>query len=307
MSIQSRFQQVTAGIFFGNYFYGLCAVALSVETSLQQKQPLSPFSYYIVIFLLTVLYYTKAYTVSGSAKSANPRTQWYIRYRRQVQYTQWIFLLACTAACLWFLFNYAAALWKLPVNVQVLLLLFPLVAIMYYGIDSNVFPGYNLRRVGWLKPFFIGWVWAGLVTVYPLVFSAIVHRQPITVSGFNSLLFIQNFMFIAVISIMFDIKDYAADSNRQLKTFVVRNGLRRTIFSLLIPLSVAGWAIFIVFALKNDRSTGGLIVNSIPFLLLILMAASLSRRKSILFYLVVIDGLMLAKAACGIVAALFIK
>jgi hypothetical protein len=37
---------------------------------------------------------------------------------------------------------------------------------------------------------------------------------------------------------MFDIKDYAADHNHQLKTFVVRYGLRKTIFYILIPLTL---------------------------------------------------------------------
>ncbi|MBL7726360.1 MAG: UbiA family prenyltransferase, partial [Dinghuibacter sp.] len=182
---------------------------------------------------------------------------------------------------------------------------FPLVALLYYGIDNNIFPGFNLRRIGWLKPFLIGWVWAGLVTLYPLVYAHLVQQQPFALTQPVLLFFLQNFLFVSVISVMFDIKDYAADSNRQLKTFVVRNGLRKTIFALLIPLSVAGWAVYFLFVLNNGASMVILLLSSVPFLFLVLMANSLSQRRTILFYLVVIDGLMLVKALCGIVSALY--
>jgi hypothetical protein len=43
-------------------------------------------------------------------------------------------------------------------------------------------------------------------------------------------------------------------------------------------------------------------LNVLPFLLLIAVAYSLQQRKSILYYLIIIDGLMLAKAVCGSIA-----
>ncbi|MGL1386138.1 hypothetical protein ACSTJO_00160, partial [Vibrio parahaemolyticus] len=48
-----------------------------------------------------------------------------------------------------------------------------------------------------------------------------------------------------------------------------------------------------------------IIFNTIPFILLIIVAWSMHRRKSILYYLAVIDGLMLIKALCGIAGSLF--
>jgi hypothetical protein len=43
----------------------------------------------------------------------------------------------------------------------------------------------------------------------------------------------------------------------------------------------------------------------IPFVALIAVAYSMHRRKSIFYYLIVIDGLMLVKALCGITAMTF--
>lgn len=107
-------------------------------------------------------------------------------------------------------------------------------------------------------------------------------------------------MFISVLGIMFDIKDYAADHNRRLKTFVVRVGLRKTLFLIIIPLSVVGFVSYMAFAFINHFQAVRVLFNSIPFILLLIVAYSMHRRKTIMYYLVVIDGLMLLKAVCGI-------
>ena len=106
---------------------------------------------------------------------------------------------------------------------------------------------------------------------------------------------------------MFDIKDFGADHNHQLKTFVVRVGLRKTIFYILIPLSITGLGTFILYALFLNFPLLRILINMIPFVLLIIVAYSLHRRKSILYYLAIIDGLMLAKAICGIIGITLIK
>ena len=111
-------------------------------------------------------------------------------------------------------------------------------------------------------------------------------------------------MFIAMLCIMFDIKDYATDHSSKLRTFVVRLGLRKTIFYILLPLPILGLLTFISYALTHHFSEMKIVLNMIPFLLLLLAAAALRRRRSMMYYHVVIDGLMLVKAICGITAML---
>lgn len=292
-------------IFFGNYFYGLCAVMLSIEASLQQRFPLNDAGYYIAVFLLTVLYYTKAYMNSGTGTSSNPRTQWYIDHRKTVITSQWIIIIICGIAGVYFLYHHANDIRRIGFMDAALLVIFPIVGALYYGIDRNVFSGYNLRSIGWLKPFLIGFVWGGMVTVYPIVYYNVTHRLTFEPTVIGSLLFLKNFMFVTVLGIMFDIKDYADDSNQQLKTFVVRTGLRKTIFYIIIPLSVLGLGTFLTYAGTHGFSAGKILINCIPFILMIAVAWSLYRRKSILFYLVIIDGLMLVKGICGTIAMTF--
>jgi hypothetical protein len=203
-----------------------------------------------------------------------------------------------------FLWNYWPVLLNMPVSQWWLIFIFPAVAAMYYGI--NFFSRkYNLRKIGWLKPFIIGFTWAGLVTIYPVLFYDIIHQLKYEPGLIGGLLFLKNLMFVAVLCIMFDIKDYATDYTSQLKTFVVKAGLRFTIYYILIPLTILGLLTFIYYALTHGFHYGKLVLNIIPFALLILAAISLRRRRSLLYYLVVIDGLMLVKALCGSVSMIF--
>jgi hypothetical protein len=104
---------------------------------------------------------------------------------------------------------------------------------------------------------------------------------------------------------MFDFKDYATDYNQYLKTFVVSFGLRKTIFYILIPLIILGFLSFLLVTNYRHFTFIKIAINSIPFILLTAVSFSLTKRKSIFYYLIVIDGLMLVKAICGIVANRF--
>jgi 4-hydroxybenzoate polyprenyltransferase len=178
-------------------------------------------------------------------------------------------------------------------------------AALYYGINLPILATKNLRQLGWLKPFVIGFVWAAMVTAYPIIYNNIIHNTTYYINLLSTLFFIKNFMFVTVLCIMFDIKDYAADHNQQLKTFVVRVGLRKTIFYIIIPLSIIGLSTFILFSTLSQFPLLRILINTIPFLLLISVAYSLHRRKSILYYLAIIDGLLLIKSICGITAMLY--
>ncbi len=156
-----------------------------------------------------------------------------------------------------------------------------------------------------LKPFVIGFIWAGLVTVYPVLFHQAVKGLDYIPTAIGSLLFLKNFMFVTVLCIMFDIKDYAMDYNQQIKTFVVNNGLRKTIFYIIIPLCIIGLGVFLAYGTTHQFSLMKILLNTIPFVLLIIVAYSMHSRRSILYYLGVIDGLMLVKAVCGSIAMIY--
>lgn len=294
-------------LFFGNYFYGFCAVALSIEASLQQHTHLNSLAYYFLIFTATVLYYTRAYIAEPVSAKMNKRSVWYVDNRKTIIRLQTLQTILLIALCIYWLIFYWSHIIHLNLLQIELFFLFPIVAALYYGSVGPNGVTHNLRNNGWLKPFVIGFVWAGAVTVYPVLFDSLENNRPYLSDYVNILLYTKNFMYISMLCILFDIKDYAADHNRRLKTFVVRIGLRNTLFYILIPLSIIGLGTFMLYALLHHFSFLRMLINTVPFILLIIVAYSMHHRKSILYYLAIIDGLMLVKAVCGIIGILLFK
>lgn len=294
-------------LLFGNYFYGFCVIALSIEANLQQHVLINKPAYYFFVFVATVLYYTHAYIAEPNGGAANKRSVWYVEHRVFITGSQLFFTILFIILGSYLIKENLSGILALTLTQWVIIGIFPVVAALYYGSVKPLGLTRTLRSNGWLKPFVIGFVWSGAVTVYPVMFSSIEHRTPFSPGLLSFLLFIKNFMFITMLCIMFDIKDYAADYNQQLKTFVVRYGLRATLFYILIPLSLIGLGTFLIYASLLDFPLLRILVNTIPFILLIIVAYSMHRRKSILYYLAIIDGLMLVKAVCGIIGINFIN
>jgi len=293
--------------FFSNYFYGTCVVALSMETNFQLGQSLNPKLYYLFLFAVAVWYYTKSYTSEASYSLPNQRAYWYKTHQIQVSYSQTILLITAILSGVILLFQNWEAILDLSLLEWTLLLIFPITAILYYESISPKNPTHNLRSIGWIKPFVISFVWTGVISIYPLIFKCIesgLHFEP---NSMVNWFFLKNFIFISILCILFDIKDYAADHNSQLKTFVVRLGLRKTLYYIILPMAIMGFLSFLLFTFNHHFALTRIWINSIPFILLIIVTWSMQRRKSILYYLAVIDGLMLIKAACGIIGVLVLK
>jgi 4-hydroxybenzoate polyprenyltransferase len=294
--------------FFGNYFLGICIAMLSAETLIQCGFHSLNILYLIEVMLLTKVYYTHA--ITGEIKfynGPNLRTQWYVQHRKFIRNAQKVYTTIALLILVYFLVKYFKELLLLSAAGWFCILVFPLLACMYYGI--NLIPRYkvNLRNYGRLKPFIIGLVATGTVTVYPIVFFSLEKNQKLSFTRQETFFFVANFMFTTVIAIMFDIKDYASDHNHSLKTLIVRFGLRKSIYYVLLPFIGIGMFAHILFTTNNNYSFIQTSINCIPFLLLAMVAWSLQQRKKILYYLAVIDGLLLVKAICGIMAVTLFK
>lgn len=292
-------------LFFGNYFIGILAVALTIEANLQLGVPFNSLSYYALIFCGPIVYYTYAYMGAlRFTRSSNPRVAWYIKHQNFLKWSQRILSLASIGIFLFLFTTNFQDILHLPAVYWIIVLGILGIAFLYYGLLPSYFFNLNLRNTGWLKPFVIGFIWACTANVLPLILLKIELNIDFPTDILWLWLFVKNWMFCTVNAIMFDIKDYAIDANKELKTFVVRIGIRRTILYILIPLLCIGMLSLIAFTSYERFPLITVIINLIPFVLTLLVASSLQHKRQILYYLIVIDGLILVKALCGILGAL---
>ncbi|MCF2444775.1 UbiA family prenyltransferase [Dyadobacter sp. CY345] len=297
-------KKVVEFIFFGNYFVGTLAVALSIESAFQLQLHFNSVYYYLLLFFGTVMYYTYAYSgILSTTESVNPRTIWYAKHYHFIRYSQLLLLAICISLSIVLFTRYYQNILHLPLKYWLIVAVVSLAAIFYYGLS---FLKINLRNTGWLKAFIIGFVWACCVNLLPLVILQIERGVYYVDPVLMSWLFMKNWMFCTVNAIMFDLKDYEDDSNQQLKTFVVRYGLKKTIFFVLTPLLLIGLTSLLIFASFMHFKPIVLLFNLTPFVLMLVVAWTMLRHKNIMYYLIVIDGLLLVKAICGIAGSQFI-
>lgn len=298
--MSERFSSILKAVFFGNYFYGICAVALALEATFQQELHVLSWLFYTGLFFAVVFYYTQTYL--GDHQSIHhERSRWYVHHHGILKKLQLVYLGISILIALMYFFQNRNVWVQQSWSFYLLMCSVPLVAVFYQGIGERLFRKYSLRSIGWLKPFVIGYTWAGMVTLYPALFESIEHQEVFALSWLNVFLFIKNMMYIAVLCIMFDVKDYIDDYNQRLKTFVTSFGLRKTIVFIISPLVILGLASFLIVASIREFSMLKIAINTIPFVALYVVARSLFKRKNIMYYLTIIDGLMLVKAVCGVV------
>ncbi|WP_243718123.1 UbiA prenyltransferase family protein [Pedobacter changchengzhani] len=283
------------------------AVALNLEGLAQLNLPYNSLTYYALLFLAPIVYYTYAYNRATLVTSeSNLRTKWYFDNKKFIGISQAVLFTICLILALSFLYQNFENIIHLPFLYWLAIIIIVLAGGLYYGLLPRSFLPFNLRNTGWLKAFVIGFVWACCANVLPLIFLKI----ELNVGSLNFLLwtwlFIKNWMFCTVNAIIFDIKDYPTDANKQLRTFVVRFGLRSTIFYVLMPLLAIGLLSMFTFAYFMHFKLEMLIFNVLPFLLTTFVAYNMYKRKSILFYLIVIDGLIFFKALCGLLGMQFL-
>ncbi len=288
-------------IFFSNFFYGICAVALSVEAALQQGVPLNNIWYYLCCFAATVLFYNYPYARLNNAATDNERSAWYQQHYTGIIVLQVCFTLLLLVMAALFIYRYKNVITFISPLEVFLLFLFPVAAALYYG-GNFFFIRYNLRRFGLLKPYVIGGVWAGVVTVFPVMFYNITEQIPYIITLTGCLLFVKNFLFISLLAILFDIKDHVIDSNQQLGTLIVKRGLRITLFFIVIQLPVLAIITCINYYNRASFQLSSFILLLLPWLLLLQVTMQLRKRRSLMYYLVVIDGLLLVKALLGILS-----
>lgn len=294
-------------LFYGNFFYGICAIVLCIETNYLYGIPLNGKHFYSIIFAATVFYYTFTYLKHSPKFKINERDIWYKLNYESLRQINNIILLFLIADIAFFIGKHESSFKKLSAINIGQILVFPAVAAAY---TFNILPFpemRKLRRIGWLKPFIIGFIWSGLTSIYPIIIYHVQYN--ITGNIINTtlgLLWLKNFIFITMLCVLFDIKDIEIDRLEGLKTFPVQLGITNTIAFVIIPLILSSVLVILkANALANNDSYTSLALNLFPYILLVYFSNTLQNHQKIMYYLFAIDGLMIVKAVCSILSLSF--
>jgi hypothetical protein len=292
-------------VFYSNFFYIICLLALLSQTCIVLHLPPAAPWLYICLCCCTLLFYNHAYLFDKNAGSSDERMHWYHKNKKYITLAQ-VFLTLVLLTGSWLLKD-ALLLRCLqqPLLACWPIWLFPLLALLYFG---GIQPGksqLNLRQYGWLKPIIIALVWSGTTIVLPAWW----HQQPINFFHPNPptlILLSQQLLFLFAISTLFDIKDFDADHNQQLKTWAIRIGPEHVLKKLILPIAILGCLLELLPSYWTVYPPAVGLLNCIPWVLLIFACQSLNRNTAVLHYLWIIDGLIPVKAGIGIITHLLI-
>jgi 4-hydroxybenzoate polyprenyltransferase len=296
------FEHRFTSFFFGNYFYAVCIAALCMASFTQLGHRQIPILFVILAAAATIYYYNHSYLLESIDDAPNQRTIWvreHVGRIKKIQKLLFVFLLVGGSYELYTLYPGI----HLMDNDDILYCcLIGLGSFLYY-FDTKKYPYLNLRSYGLLKPFVIGCIWAGVGVYAPFLFLKLTD-QHYTGMSHLPILFVSNALYITVIAVLFDIKDFESDANKQMKTLVVRMGLTKTINWFVVPLGALILMATLRYSYLHQFTGYQILLNTIPLILLISVSYQMHQRKSILYYLAIIDGLIVVKAACGLIATL---
>jgi hypothetical protein len=288
------------GIFlWSNQFYGICAVLLAIETNLVLFHKMPNSFLLIFIHLATVVYYTHAYFHEHHDGIYDERSKWYQNNKQYLKIRQFTF----TCICLWIgflkldLLNlfFHTTLW-----IQLILLLTVFISTIYYIPNFHFLPLKSFRHNGILKSISITWVWSIICCLLPIWFTL---GKNFTVILYKYIFwnhFIYLFLFILVLSILFDIKDLYRDKKELINTIVAKHGIPFTINSIILPLLTVLLFFVIVGYVYQVNTKPQLIANMAILGLTYYITQKVIYQKTIHVNMLLIDGLIMIKALLSI-------
>ena len=277
-------------------------VALCLSSFAQLGHRQIPILFVALASAATVYYYNHSYLLESYDSAPNQRNNWVRERAGQIKKIQWLLLAFIIGGGSYQLYTLVPGIQLLERFDIVYSCLIGLGAFLYY-FDTKKYPWLNLRSYGIAKPFIIGSIWAGVGVYAPYLFLKLTN-QAYTGMSDVPILFIINALYISMIAVLFDIKDFESDANKQMKTVVVRMGLTNTIHWIVLPISALILIVSIGYSYLHGFTGAQILLNTIPLILLISVSYQMHQRKSILYYLAIIDGLIVVKAACGLIATL---
>jgi 4-hydroxybenzoate polyprenyltransferase len=267
-------------LLFSNIFIAFCAVSQGMVTYwlLQAK----PDEHVLgLLFCSTLALYNFSILLSKPGKPENSefrRVRWIFSHYRLV-----ITLTIISAIAI------IPLSYFLNTSSKILLIGLGLISIAYnlpiFTINDKQF---GLRNIPGVKLFIIAMVWASSCVLLPILEIDSNNDASITINE-TILLFSKRFLFIAAITVPFDIRDLFHDKSNELKTIPVILGEKN---SLLICQGLLAVYMFMLFTL-TEKIDGDFFALSLTIILSGWLIFKSKWKKNEYYYFLFLDGTMI--------------
>ncbi|TAL61398.1 MAG: hypothetical protein EPN85_04940 [Bacteroidetes bacterium] len=256
-------------LLYSNIFISVCAAGLTAETYRFVHSQIN-LGYIVFVFASTLaLYNFPVFIQTNFSPEQSERHMWVFENKKMLIV---LFVLAVIASGIFvFFFSLKFILCFVPVA----------------GTAFAYFLPLHLRSITGLKAGIVALVWTCVTVVFPLLLIFDFNLAD-TFSNENSVLLLQNFLFIFPLCLIFNVRDIEADRQTGLKTLPVIYGTRATIVICLIFFVFFSMLVALSSSLREDR--GVLLISATATAALILFA---SEKRSEYYYSLWVDGMIL--------------
>jgi hypothetical protein len=253
---------------YANVFIALCAFSQVLLTYLLFDIPFTfdTVSYLVFVPLGTFVQYNiqRGYMIAYYNLDTE-RSKWMHRHKRALIYSNVIGIVILLCLC-------NSLSWK-----SILIMgIAEVISSLYY------LPPFNLRKYGYIKPFLISAVWVISCVVVPLLENGMLNMEHAQVYYFMA----AQFLFVAELCIVFDIKDASADFAGGVRTYANVMGELFTkvlCITMLLGSFVCRWYFSGHLALVS-------VFVLIPCIILTLLS---SDKKHAFWFYLTIDGMLI--------------
>lgn len=278
--MKKLYSQVLDFLLFSNVFIAFCAVAQVLVT--YQLLHVKPDKHVLaLIFFATLAMYNYSILL---AKPKNPEKSPFRRIR-------WIFShaqLTITISVIAVLSLIPLAL-SLSVPSQILLFFLAFISIAYnlpvFSFNDKKF---GLRNIPGIKLFLIALTWSLSCVLLPVL--ELESREIVAVSTRDTILLIaKRFLFVAAITVPFDIRDLFQDRTYELKTIPVMLGERKAYFICLLLLIIY----LVLLFLFNKQFDSNFIGHTLTIILTVWLIFKSEWERNEYYYFFFLDGTLI--------------
>ncbi|MES2376288.1 MAG: UbiA family prenyltransferase [Bacteroidota bacterium] len=274
-------QPVFDFLLFSNVFMAVCAVAQGlVVFYLIGSQPL--YTICALLFVSTIVVYNVAILLTAPKnpeKSDNKRVRWFFAHHRLM-----VTITIVSVLCLVPLF------FLVSTESRLLLIFLAIISIAYslplFTLGDKKF---GLRNIPGLKQFLITLVWTMSTVLLPVLESQDMHLTNISLRD-TTILLAKRFLFIAALTVPFDIRDLFEDRESGLKTIPVAIGEKRAY--LFCQVLLAGY-IVLLFLYRNNGFNADFFALTLTAILAGWLIFKSKWQRNEYYYFFYLDGVLI--------------